>query len=79
MVIYPGDRLTLTRDLETELLIVHLGTPPAVVELNGFTLRYDEREFHGSGGFEIRSQGRAIELHESFADVGAYFLAFPPR
>lgn len=61
MVIYPGDRLTLTRDLETELLIVHLGTPPAIVELNGFAFRFDKRELIGSGSFEAWSQGQLVE------------------
>jgi hypothetical protein len=61
MVIYPGDRLTLTRDLETELLIVHLGTPPGIVELNGFELRFDKREIIGFGSLEMWSGGQLIQ------------------
>jgi hypothetical protein len=51
--IYPGERLTLARDLETELLLVHLGTPPAVVQLGGFALRADAWEYLGEGSFEV--------------------------
>jgi hypothetical protein len=61
IAVYPGDRLTLTRDLETELLIVHLGTPPAVVELAGFELRFDKREIIGFGSFEMWSCGQLIQ------------------
>lgn len=79
IAVYPGDRLTLTRDLETELLVVHLGTPPAVLELAGFTLSCDEREFLGFGSFEIRSQGELVEIHQSLPEVQANYIKPPLR
>lgn len=61
MVLRSGDRFTLAKDYEVELLIVHLGTPPPVVELNGFKLRWSDREFHGTGSFEVRNFGALVE------------------
>lgn len=64
-VIHGGERLTLRRDLETELLIVHLSTPPAVVDLNGNSLRWDEIEFIGEGSFEVRGHSGEVAFAAS--------------
>lgn len=55
IVIYGKEQLTLRGNLVTELLIVHLSTPPAVVNLNGHHLDYVRIEFVGSGSFETRN------------------------
>lgn len=62
--VFGGENLTLHGDLSTSLLIVHLSTPPAVIERNGHRFTYDEIELNGVGSFEIRDRDALVQRLE---------------
>lgn len=58
--IYPDESLELTADINTEELIVHLGDPPAQIELRSFSLRYDQLTLRGDGSFHMLRNGQLV-------------------
>lgn len=60
LAIYSDERLTLTGDMATEHLIIHLGTPGGSVECCGFRFEFDSIELIGTGSFKIRNGGRLV-------------------
>lgn len=58
--IYHNERLTLTCDISTEELIVHLSRPATTLELGRFSISYDKITLRGDGAFHVLRRGTLV-------------------
>lgn len=70
--VHAGEQLRLLADWECNNLLVHLGSPTTVINVNGHRLTWRHLELTGAGVAEIRDGARLVRRWFAPAAHGAF-------